>query len=141
MIFVLLLFALVAIWIVHVTHRSSPAQRSEIRGCAKRATQSVSSHASSVRHYRPKPVEVREGLFRIALEAPDASCRAITDLFNRDNVELGWSVGKTYDAEFLREFKQWRAAPKRHAHSIDIAGAVNRVWAIDLTQHRIEPQT
>lgn len=53
-----------------------------------------------------KTVEVREGLFRIALEAPDASCRAITDRFNRDHVEQGWSVGKTYVAEFLREFKE-----------------------------------
>jgi putative transposase len=137
----LLLFALVAIWIIRITHRSLPAQRSEIRRCAKRATQSVSTHANNVRHYRAKLIEVREGLFRIALEAPDASCRAITDRFNRDHVEQGWSVGKTYVAEFLREFKQWRAAPRRHAHSIGRARAVNRVWAIDLTEHRIEPQT
>jgi putative transposase len=50
-------------------------------------------------------------------------------------------LGKTYVSDFLREFKQWRAAPKRHEHSIDNACALNRVRAIDLTQHRIEPQT
>ena len=46
-------------------------------------------------HYRAKPVEVREGLFRIALESPDASCRTIADRINRNHVEHGWSVGKT----------------------------------------------
>lgn len=138
---VLLLFTLVAILIVRIIHRSPPAERSEIRRCAKHATQSVSTHASGMRHYRAKPIEVREGLFRIALEAPGASCRAITDRFNRDHAGQGWSVGKTYVAEFLRDFKQWRSAPRRYAHSIDSACAVNRVWAIDLTEHRIEPQT
>lgn len=94
-----------------------------------------------MRHYRAKPTEVREGLFRIAMESPDASCRTIADRFNRDHLEQGWSVGKTYVADFLRELKQWRAVPKRHAHAIDNACAVNRIWAIDMTQHRIEPQT
>lgn len=75
------------------------------------------------------------------MEAPDASCRMIADRFNRDHIDHGWSVGKTYVAEFLREFKQWRAAPKRHAHSIESACAVNRVWAIVITEHRVEPQT
>ena len=47
----------------------------------------------------------------------------------------------TYEqfAEFLRDFKPRRAAPKRHAHSIDSACVVDRVWAIDLTEHRIDP--
>jgi transposase InsO family protein len=137
----LLLFALVAIWIARATHRPPHAEKSEIRRHTKRETQSELKHASNVCHYRAKPIEVRESLFRIALEAPDASCRTIADRFNRDHVEQGWSVGKTYVAEFLREFKQWRAAPRRHSHSIDSVCAVNRVWAIDLTEHRIEPQT
>ena len=94
-----------------------------------------------MRHYRAKPAGVREGLFRIAIESPDASCRMIADRFNRDHVEQGWSVSKTYVSEFLREYKQWRTAPQRHSHSIVSACAVNRVWAINLTQHRIEPQT
>lgn len=68
----LLLLALVAIWILRIIHRSPPAQRYEIRGCAKRAAQSVTTHASGMRHYRAKPIEVREGLFRTAIEAPDA---------------------------------------------------------------------
>lgn len=96
-------------------------------------------HMPAAGDYRAKPIEVRERLFRIALEAPDASCRKIADRFNRDHINQGWSVGKTYVAEFLHEFKQWRAAPRRHTHSIDSACAVNRVWAIDLTEHRIEP--
>lgn len=93
----------------------------------------VPTHAGNACYPRAKPIEVREGLFRIAMESPDASCRTIVDRFNRDHVEQGWSVGKTYVADFLREFKQWRAAPKRHEHSIDNACAVNRVWAIDMT--------
>lgn len=100
----------------------------------------MSTHASGMRHHRAKPIEVRDVLFRIALEAPDASCRTIADRFNRDHAEQGWSIGKTYVAEFLREFKKWRAVPKRHMHSIKSSCAVNRVWAIDLTEHRIEPQ-
>ena len=99
------------------------------------------AHAGNARHPRAKPIEVRESLFRIALEAPDASCRMIADRFNRNHVEQGWSVGKTYVSEFLRDFRQWRASPTRHRHSIDTAGAVNQVWAIDLTEHRIEPRT
>ncbi len=75
------------------------------------------------------------------MEAPDASCRKIADRFNHDHLDVGLSVGKTYVAEFLREFKQWRATPKRHEHTIDNACVVNRVLAIDMTQHRIEPQT
>lgn len=136
-----LLFLVVAISIAHIRHRRLLPQRFEIRRHAKRETQPASTNASGMRHYRAKPVEVREGLFRIALESPDASCRTIADRFNRDHVEQGWSVGKTYVADFLREFKQWQAAPKRHEHSIDNACAMNRVWAIDMTQHRIEPQT
>lgn len=97
-------------------------------------------HDNRPHHYRAKPIEVREGLLQISLEAPDASCRAIIERFNRDHVEQGWSIGKTYIAEFLREFKQWRAELERHAHSIDIACAVNRVWAIDLSEQRIKPQ-
>lgn len=74
------------------------------------------------------------------LAAPDASCRMIADRFNRDHIDEGWSVGKACVAEFLRDFKQRRAEPKRHEHSIDSACAANRVWAIDLTQNRIEPR-
>jgi hypothetical protein len=55
---------------------------SEIRGRTKRETQSMSTHTSSARHYCAKPIEVREELFQIALEAPDASCRAVADRFN-----------------------------------------------------------
>ena len=136
-----LLFLVVAILIARIHHRRPLPQRSGIHRHAKRETEPASTNAGGMRHYRAKPVEVREGLFRIALEAPDASCRTIADRFNRDHVDQGWSVGKTYVADLLREFKQWRAAPKRHEHSIDNACAVNRVWAIDMTQHRIEPQT
>ena len=99
------------------------------------------AHAGNARHPRAKPIEVRESLFRIALEVPDASCRTIADRFNRDHVEQGWSVGKTYVSEFLRDFRQWRASPKRHPQSIDTAGAVKQVWVIDLTEHRIESRT
>jgi putative transposase len=133
----LLLFALALIALVRIADRSPSARRSEVRKCAGRASRPTLRHA----HNRAKPIEVRERLFRIALQAPNASCRAIADRFNRDHLEQGWSVGKTYVAQFLREFKQWRAAPKRHSHSIDNACAVNRVWAIDLTEHRIEPKT
>ena len=55
-----------------------------------------------MRHYRAKPIEVREGLFRIAVEASGASCRMVADRFNRYYLEQGLSVGKTYVAEFLR---------------------------------------
>ena len=134
MFFVLLLFALVAIWTVLGTHRSPTAGRAVFRRRIEPAAESVSTHGSSVGHYRAKSIEVREGLFRIALEAPDASCRKIADRFNHDHLEVGLSVDKTYVAEFLREFKQWRAAPKRHEHSIDTTCAVNRVWAIDITR-------
>lgn len=98
-------------------------------------------HAGSTQHSREKPVEVREALFRIALASPDASCRAIADRFNLDYRSSGLSVGKTYVSDFLRDFRQWRASPMRHSHTIDTAGAVNQVWAIDLTEHRIEHQT
>ena len=141
MFIVLLLFALVVIWIVLGTHRSPTAGSAALHRRIEPAAEPVSAHASSVGHYRAKSIEVREGLFRIAMEAPDASCRKIADRFNHDHLDVGLSVGKTYAAEFLREFKQWRAAPKRHEHTIDNACAVNRVWAIDLTEHRIEPQT
>lgn len=97
--------------------------------------------ANSTDHYRAKPVQAREALLQIVLEAPDASCHVIADRINRDHVEKGWPVGETYVSEFLREFRQWRAAPQRHTHSIDSACAVNRVWAIDLAQHCVEPQT
>jgi putative transposase len=139
MAFALLQFALVAILAALITHLSPPTERTGFHRRVEPAEKSVSAHASSGGHYRAKPIEVHEGLFRIALEAPDASCRKIADRFNRDHINQGWSVGKTYVAEFLREFKQWRAAPGRHTHSIDSACAVNRVWAIDLTEHRIEP--
>ncbi len=138
---VVLLLACVVIGIRLIVLRSPSALQAEIRRRqTPTAKQSASMHASLSGHYRAKPREVREGLFRIALEAPDASCRAIADRFNRDYADQGWSVGKTYVAEFLRDSKQWRAAPKRHAHSIDSACAVNRVWTIDLTEHRIDPQ-
>lgn len=101
----------------------------------KREAQPASTNAGGLRHCRAKPVEVSEGLFRIVLEAPDASCRKIAERFDRDHIEQGLSIGKTYAADFLREFKEWRAAPKRHEHSTDNACAVNRVWAIDFTQH------
>jgi len=136
-----LLCMLLATWIARIIRRPSSAQRSKARRHAKREAQSVSTQASDMRHHRAKPAAVREVLFTIALEAPDASCRMIADRFNRDHVEQGWSVGKTYVSEFLRDFRQWRASPKRHLHSIDTAGAVNQVWAIDLTEHRIEPRT
>ena len=141
MFFVLLLFALVAIWTVLGTHRSTAAGRAAYHRRIEPAAESVSPHASSVGHYRAKSIEVREGLFRIAMEAPDASCRKIANRFKHDHLDVGLSVGKTYVAEFLREFKQWRAAPKRHEHSIETACAVNRVWAIDISEHRVEPQT
>lgn len=137
----LLLLLIVAILIARIGHRRPLPQRPEIRRHAKRETQPVSTNAVGMRHYCAKPTEVREGLFQIALESPDASCRTIADRFNRDHVEQGWSVGKTYVAKFLRDFCQWRASPKRHSHTIDTAGAVNRVSAIDLTEHRIEPRT
>jgi putative transposase len=141
MTFVLLLFALAAIWTVLGTYRSPTAERAAFHRRIEPAAKSVSTHASSAGHYRAKSIEVREGLFRIAMEAPDASCRKIADRFNHDHIDVGLSVGKTYVAEFLREFNQWRTRPKRHAHSIDNACAVNRVWAIDITEHRIKPQT
>lgn len=139
--FLLLMMALVVAWLTHIGKRSSPPQaRTYGRRPSPEATP-VPIHTGGEGHPRAKPVEVRESLFRIALESPDASCRTIADRFNRDHVEQGWSVGKTYVAKFLRDFRQWRASPKRHSHTIDTAGAVNRVWAIDLTEHRIEPRT
>jgi putative transposase len=139
--FVILLFAFVAILAVLITHRSPIARRYAFHRRIEPAAKSVSTYASSSGHYRAKPVEVREGLFQIAMEAPDASCRKIADRFNHDHFDVGLSVGKTYVAEFLREFKQWRAAPKRHEHCIDSACTVNRFWAIDITEHRVEPHT
>jgi transposase InsO family protein len=98
-------------------------------------------HARCASHPRTKPDQVREGLFRIALASPDASCRVIAERFNRDHQSAGLSVGKTYVSEFLRDFRQWRTSPSRHSHTLDTAGAINRVWAIDLTEHRLEPRT
>ena len=100
-----LLLLVVAILIAHIRHRRPTPQRSGIRRHAKRETQPASTNAGDMRHYRAKPTEVREGLFRIAMESPDASCCTIADRFNRDHVEQGWWVGKTYAADFLREFK------------------------------------
>lgn len=136
-----LLIVLVAIWITCIIHRPTATRKSEFRRRIKHEIPSDSMPTNSTGHHRAKPVQVREALFRIAIEAPDASCRMIANRFNHDHAEQGWSVGKTYVAEFLRDFRQWRSAPRRHTHAIDNACAVNRVWAIDLTQHRIEPQT
>lgn len=51
------------------------------------------------------------------MEVPDASSPKVADRFNHDLLDIDLSVGKTHVSEFLREFKQWREAPKRHEHS------------------------
>lgn len=139
--FLLLMMAVAIVWLTRVGKRApAPCARTYGRR-PSHATTPVPIYAGNACHPRAKPTEVREGLFRIALEAPDASCRAITERFNRDHRETGLSVGKTYVSEFLRDFRQWRASPARHSHTIATASAINLVWAIDLTEHRIEPKS
>jgi transposase InsO family protein len=145
--FLLLMMALAIAWLIRQSRltrigkrSSTPQARTYGRRPSLAATR-VPMHAGNASHPLAKPIEVREGLLRIAMASPDASCRMIAERFNRDHAEQGWSVGKTYVSEFLRDFRQWRASPRRHPHTIDTAGAVNRVWAIDLTEHRIEPGT
>ena len=108
-----LLLALVAMLIARIRHQRPLPQRSGIRRHTKCEMQPASTSANGMRHYRAKPIVVRERLFRIAMESPDASCRTIADRFNRDHVEQGWSVGKTYVADFLREYLSTVSAPLR----------------------------
>ena len=72
-----------------IIHRSTPAQTSEIRGSAKRAEQSMPTQASGMHHDRVKPIGVRKGLFRIAIEALEARCRMVADRFNRNFAPAG----------------------------------------------------
>jgi len=83
---------------------------------------------------RPKPAWARTELIRLRAWSPDAGCRVIAEIFNRQFAERGVTVGKTYVAGVLRQSKYDIALLRRTVkHRIPKPLARNRTWALDLT--------
>lgn len=88
---------------------------------------------------RRKPEWVLEALLAIVAQAPQISCRNLKLRFDLTHTATGVSIGKTYAAKFLQQYLYVLANPKRHTHSIDTAGRLLQVWAMDITESRIVP--
>jgi putative transposase len=88
---------------------------------------------------RRKPEWVPEALAVIVVQVPDISCRNLKLQFDLMHRDADVTIGKTYAAEFLKKNRRALANPRRHAHGIDTAGRLLRVWALDLTEARIMP--
>lgn len=83
---------------------------------------------------QPKPAWVRTELIRLKVWSPDAGCRVIAEVFNRQFAERGVTVGKTYVAGVLRQSKYDIVLLRRTVkHRIPRPLARNRTWALDLT--------
>lgn len=77
---------------------------------------------------------MRAELIRLKAWSPDAGCRVIAEIFNRQFAERGVTVGKTYVAGVLRRSKYDIVLLRRTVkHRIPRALARNRTWALDLT--------
>lgn len=83
---------------------------------------------------QPKPAWVRAELIRLKAWSPNAGCRVIAEIFNRQFAERGVTVGKTYVAGVLRQSKYDIVLLRRTVkHRIPRPLARNRTWALDLT--------
>lgn len=77
---------------------------------------------------------MRAELIRLKAWSPNAGCRVIAEIFNRQFAERGVTVGKIYVAGVLRQSKYDIVLLRRTVkHRIPRALARNRTWALDLT--------
>jgi putative transposase len=92
---------------------------------------------SALIHGNTKPPWVRETVLRLATEAPEAGCRTLANVFNRQHPETGVTVGKTYVHTIIQTYRLSIAVKNRELHGIASACPIRHVWAIDLTEHRL----
>ena len=88
---------------------------------------------------RRKPEWVPDVLSAIVIQVPGISCRNLKLQFDLMHRSTDVTIGKTYAAVFLKTHRRALANPRCHAHGIDTAGKLLRVWALDLTEARITP--
>ena len=85
-------------------------------------------------HYRRKPDWVREEILSYAARFAETGCRKFADIFNRRHAADGWTVGKTFVSDLLRdhqyEIQQRRREWRRRRY---LPGTPNRVWGVDGT--------
>lgn len=123
----LLAIIAIALAIIFMRHRrgTAPTARSYRRRPAQFRPSLPNATPSS--NSRRKPDWVLDALIAIVAQTPEISCRNLKLRFDLVHAGSGVSIGKTYAAKFLQQYRHVLANPKRHVHSIDTAGRLLRV--------------